>query len=131
MAEQREAVAFLVAGGLSVPRACALVRLARSTFRYIAQPHDDTVLLEQLRALATRHPRYGYRRISVLLRRTVQVNEKRVRPLWRQQRLQVQRVRRRRLCPPRPARVTAAYPGQFGPMILWRMPLLTARRCES
>src|SRR5215211_6494996 len=113
MAEQREAVAFLVAGGLSVPRACALVRLARSTFRYIAQPNDDALLLEQLRELATRHPRYGYRRISVLLRRTVQVNEKRVRRLWRQQRLQVKRVRRRRLPPARPARLAAAYPGHI------------------
>jgi putative transposase len=113
MAEQREAVTFLVAGGLSVPRACALVRLARSTFRYIAQPNDDAVLLEQLRELATRHPRYGYRRISVLLRRTVQVNEKRVRRLWRQQRLQVKRVRRRRLRPARPARLAAAYPGHI------------------
>jgi putative transposase len=113
MAEQREAVTFLVAGGLSVPRACALVRLARSTFRYIAQPNDDAVLLEQLRELATRHPRYGYRRISVLLRRTVQVNEKRVRRLWRQQRLQVKRVRRRRLRPALPARLAAAYPGHI------------------
>jgi hypothetical protein len=33
MAEQREAVAFLVAGGLSVPRTCTLVDMARSTFR--------------------------------------------------------------------------------------------------
>ncbi len=113
MAEQREAVAFLLASGLSVPRACALVRLARSTFRYIAQPNDDAVLLEQVRELATRHPRYGYRRISVLLRRTVQVNEKRVRRLWRQQRLQVKRVRRRRLRPARPARLEAAYPGHI------------------
>jgi HTH-like domain len=71
------------------------------------------VLLDQLRELAARHPRYGYRRISVLLRRTVPVNEKRVRRLWRQQRLQVQRVRRRRLHPARPARMAAAYPGHI------------------
>ncbi len=113
MAEPREAVTFLVAGGLSVPRACALMHLARSTFRYAAQPKDDTVLLDQLRELAVRHPRYGYRRISVLLRRTVPVNEKRVRRLWRQQRLQVQRVRRRRLRLARPARMAAAYPGHI------------------
>lgn len=31
------AVTFLVAGGLAVPRACALVSLPRSTVRYVAK----------------------------------------------------------------------------------------------
>jgi putative transposase len=106
-------VTFLVTGGLSVPRACALVQMARSTFRYVAQPGNDTELLTQIRELVAQHPRYGYRRISVLLRRTARVNEKRVRRLWRQHRLQVQRMRRRRLRPPRPARLAAAYPGHI------------------
>jgi putative transposase len=113
MTEQREAVAFLVAGGLSVPRACMLVHMARSTFRYVAQPRDDSELLAQIRAMVARNPRYGYRRISVLLRRTTRINQKRVRRLWRQERLQVQRVRRRRVRPPRPARFAAAYPGHI------------------
>jgi putative transposase len=111
--EQREAVSFLVAGGLSVPRACALLQLARSTFRYVAHPRDDTEMLAQIRELVARHPRYGYRRINVLLRRTAHINEKRVRRLWRQQRLQVQRVRRRRLRLPGPARLVATYPGHI------------------
>jgi hypothetical protein len=89
MAEQREAVTFLVAGGLSVPRACALVQLARSTFRSVAQPHEDSELLAQIRELVARNPRYGYRRISALLRRTTPINEKRVRRLWRQEQLHV------------------------------------------
>ena len=113
LAEQREVVTFLVVGGLSVPRACTLVHIPRSTFRYVAQPRDDTVLVNQLQQLAARHPRYGYRRISALLRRTRQVNEKRVRRLWRKQGLQVQRVRRRRPRPLRPARFEAAYPGHI------------------
>jgi putative transposase len=113
MAEQREAVAFLVAGGLSVPRACTLIQLARSTFRYAAQPRDDSELLAQIREMVARNPRYGYRRISALLRRTTRINEKRVRRLWRQERLQVQRVRRRRVRPLRPARFAAAYPGHI------------------
>ncbi len=114
MAAQREAVAFLVAGGLSVPRACALVQLARSTFRYVAQPRDDSEVLAQIRAMVARNPRYGYRRISVLLRRTTPINEKRVRRMWRQERLSVQRVRPRRLRSPRPARFAAADPGHIG-----------------
>ncbi len=113
MTEQREAVSFLVAGGLSVPRACALVQIPRSTFRYVAQGRDDSELLSHIRDLAAKHPRYGYRRISALLRRRFTVNEKRVRRLWRQERLQVQRVRRRRvrrMCLPR---LAAAYPGHI------------------
>ena len=113
MAEQRQAVAFLVAGGLSVPRACTLVQMAPSTFRYVAQPRNDSELLAQIHEVVARNPRYGYRRISVLLRRTARINEKRVRRLWREARLQVQRVRRRRVRPPRPARFAAAYPGHI------------------
>jgi putative transposase len=113
MTEQRQAVTFLVAGGLAVPRACTLVQIARSTFRYVAQPRDDTLLMKQIQQLAARHPRYGYRRISALLRRTRRVNEKRVRRLWRKQGLQVQRVRRPRPRPLRPARFEAAYPGHI------------------
>jgi putative transposase len=113
VAEKREAVIFLVAGGLSLPRATTLAQLPRSTFRYVAQPRDDTMLLEQIRELTARHPRYGYRRITVLLRRTAQVNQKRVRRLWQQHQLQVQRVRRRRTRLPRPTRLQAAYPGHI------------------
>jgi putative transposase len=113
MVEQREAVAFLVAGGVSVPRACTLIQMARSTFRYIAQPRDDSELLAQIREMVARNPRYGYRRMCALLRRTTRINEKRVRRLWRQERLQVQRVRRRRVRRPRPIRFAAAYPGHI------------------
>lgn len=79
MPEQRQAVRFLVDGGLSVPRACALIGIPRTTFLYTAKPEDNQELLARIRELAARHPRYGYRRISVLLRRTTTVNEKRVR----------------------------------------------------
>jgi putative transposase len=107
-------VSFLVNGGLSIPRACLLVGLPRSTFLYAAKPEDDTDVLTQIRELATRHPRYGYRRISVLLRRTTLVNEKRVRRLWRQHQLQVQRVKpRRRSRVARPTRLEASYPGHI------------------
>jgi putative transposase len=81
MTEQREAVQFFEAGGVSVQRACALVQIHRSTFRYVAHPSDDTPLLSQIQALAVQHPRYGYRRISVLLNRKEHVNQKRVRRL--------------------------------------------------
>ena len=83
MAEQRAAVQFLVAGGLSVRRACAVVQIHRSTFHYVAHPPDDTALLTEIQHLAAQHPRYGYRRISALVNRTHRVNQKRIRRLWR------------------------------------------------
>ena len=57
MADRRAAVAFLVQGGLSVTRACALVAIHRSTFHYAAHPRDDTTLVRQIQHLAVQHPR--------------------------------------------------------------------------
>lgn len=87
---------FLVAGGISVHRACLLVALADATFHYQPHPIDDTALMKQVHELATRYPRYGYRRITALVRQTQTVNHKRVQRVWRQQRLQVQFLRRSR-----------------------------------
>lgn len=113
MAEQRAAVQFFVTRGLSVQRACALVQIHRSTFRYVAHPPDDTALLSQIQSLAEQHPRYGYRRITVLLNRTKTVNQKQVRRLWRRHRLQVRRTVRKRTRRERPQRVQASYPGHI------------------
>ena len=113
MADQRTAVTFLVRGGLSVQRACQLVGIHRSTFHSVAHPPDDTARVDQIQTLAAQHPRYGYRRIHVLLNRTHRVNQKRVRRLWRRHRLQVRRVVRPRLRRPRPPHLAAAYPGHI------------------
>ena len=113
MSDKREAVHFLVRGGLSVHRACALLALHRSTFRSAAHPRDDTQTVTQMQRLAAQNPRYGYRRIDALLNQTAPVNHKRVRRLWRTHRLQVSRVVRKCLRRERPARLQAAYPGHI------------------
>jgi putative transposase len=96
VAERRDAVRFLHGRGLSVQRACQLVGLQRSTYHYQARPDHNGDLLDRLHQLAQRHPRYGYRRICVLLRREELVNKKRVQRLWQQARLQVRKHRRKR-----------------------------------
>jgi putative transposase len=54
-------------------------------------------LLLRIRELAREHPRYGYRRITALLRREGwSVNRKRVHRLWRREGLKVPQVQRRR-----------------------------------
>ena len=113
MSDKRDAVQFLVGGGLSVQRACALLQLQRSTFLYAAHPRDDTPLVAHMHTLAAQNPRYGYRRMHALLNQTERVNHKRVKRLWRKHRLQVPRVVRKRLRRERPARLQAAYPGHI------------------
>jgi putative transposase len=106
-------VQFLVSGGLSAQRACALLQLHRSTFRYAAHPRDDTQTVTTMHTLAAHHPRYGYRRMHVLLNQTGHINHKRVRRLWRKHRVQVRRVVRKRIRRERPVRLQAAYPGHI------------------
>lgn len=90
-----------------------MVSLAPATFRYQAHPDDDTELSTRIRSLATRYPRYGYRRITALLRQTERINHKRVRRIWRQQELQVKRLRRVRPRRSRPTQFAATHPGQI------------------
>lgn len=111
MTEQRQALQFLLAGGLSVQRACALVHIHRSTFGYVAHPNDATPLPSHIQALAQKHPRYRSRRISVLINRTQKVKQKRIGRLWRRHGLQVRRVLRKRRRRARPERLQAAYVG--------------------
>ena len=113
MSDKRQAVQGLVSGGLSVQRACALLQLHRSTFCYAAHPRDDTPVVARMHTLAAQNPRYGYRRMHVLINQTEHVNHKRVRRLWRMHRLQVRRVGRKRIRRERPARLQAAYPGHI------------------
>ena len=113
IAECREAVQFLEAYGVSVQRACLLVQLNRSTFLYQARPNADDGVRDEMAALAHAHPRYGYRRIWAVIRRSRRINRKRVHRLWKQARLQVRRPQRRRSRPERPAALAATVPTQI------------------
>lgn len=78
-------------------RACQLIGLAVSTYRY-QQRRDDTRLCEQLTALAREKPRYGYRRLHVLLLRAgTMANHKRVWRVYHEAGLSVKRRKRKRL----------------------------------
>lgn len=89
--------------GLSERRACRLIALNRSSRRYRPRRAADGELRARLRAVALAHPRYGYRRLQVLLRRAgAAVNAKRVLRLLRAEGLLVRprRLRRKRVAPP-------------------------------
>ena len=77
--------------GVSERRACRVIRISRSSQRYRLRSGEvDAPLAKQIVALATRYGRYGYRRITALLRREGwRVNHKRVERIWRQEGLKV------------------------------------------
>jgi len=71
--------------------ACRVLGQHRSTQRKIPkQPEDEAALTADIIALATQYGRYGYRRITALLREAGWlVNKKRVERIWRREGLKV------------------------------------------
>jgi putative transposase len=84
--------------GTSLSRACRLVQISRSLHAYCSRRPGQEDLRLRMRDLANARPRFGYRRLHVLLRRDGwPVNLKRVRRLYRLEGLQLRyRVRRRK-----------------------------------
>ena len=92
-AARRSAVAGArEAHGISERRACAILGTDRSTIRYRSVRPDDDAVRVRLRGLAAERRRFGYRRLGVLLRREgIAMNHKKLRRLYREERLQVRR----------------------------------------
>jgi len=99
---KRNAVKHLVAErDYSQRRACQLVEISRSSARYQPIPQPKEIpFRRQVRQLAHRHPGYGYRRITAILRREGSpVNHKRVQRIWQAEGLQLPRRKpRKRRC---------------------------------
>jgi putative transposase len=76
---------------VSERRVCRVLGQARSTQRREPQvPDDEPRLVKRIIELATQYGRYGYRRITALLREEgFAVNHKRIERLWRQEGLKV------------------------------------------
>ena len=77
--------------GVSERRACRVLRQHRSTQRKApTTPDDEAALKADIIALARQYGRYGYRRITALLRDAGwAVNKKRVERIWRREGLKV------------------------------------------
>ena len=79
-------------------RACRLIGIARSTQRYRSRSDPQTALRRRLRELAASRVRWGYRRLTVLLRREGwKVNAKRIYRLYTEEGLTVTRPKRKKL----------------------------------
>jgi len=67
---RREQVVYAVERGLSLRRASALLSVARSSLRYKSRLRAKVApALATLKACAAQFPRFGYRRLRVLLER--------------------------------------------------------------
>ena len=83
---------------MSERRACRVLGQPRATQRRrVAMRDDEAALTRAIIELATEYGRYGYRRITALLRQQGwEVNHKRVERLWRREGLKV--PHRQRAC---------------------------------
>jgi putative transposase len=109
---KRAAVAHACAvHGVSQRRACAALAVDRSTARYVTRRGDDAELRAAIGQVAGERRRFGYRRIEVMLaRRGITMNQKKLRRLYGEEKLQVRRRggRKRALGTRRPIELPAA-----------------------
>lgn len=77
--------------GITERRACRALDQSRGLQRRLPKrPSDEDALTKDIITLATRYGRYGYKRITALLRASGwQVNHKRVERIWRREALKV------------------------------------------
>jgi len=95
---RRRAVKLIVEEGTGcAAQACRAMGLARSSYyRAGSASAQSRHARRQIVALSEKHPRYGYRRITALLRREgLAINAKRVQRVRRQEALQVSKKQRR------------------------------------
>ncbi len=107
LVDRREEVRWLFAHYLvSQRRVCGLIAVAESSFRYVSRRSDEALRVRLVEA-AREKPRWGYRRLQIVLDRSGErVNHKRLYRVYREAGLRIRRKARKRLrragCP-RPA----------------------------
>ena len=117
LVERREEVRWLWGHFLvSQRRVCELLSVAESSCRYRSRRNDEE-LRERLVVAAREKPRWGYRRLQIVLQKDgAQVNHKRIYRVYREAGLMIRRKRRKRL-----VRVGLARPGVNGPNQEWAL----------
>ncbi len=83
--------------GLSERKACLLVDIWPSVYRYQPKADDDVSLRQRLRELAEQRKRFGSPRLHIMLRREgLVINHKRTERIYREEGLALRRKRRRK-----------------------------------
>jgi len=112
---------------LSERRACYLVGLSRTGYRYQSTPRRDEALTERLKALAVEYSRYGYLLLHGLLKAEgLVINKKRTYRIYTEQGLQVRTKKRKKLQRPRCRWCYRLWPMSAGRWTLFQISLVTA-----
>jgi putative transposase len=93
----REQVRYMIGKGLSERRSLAVVPMSAAALRYQPPLYRDVDLRARIVALAQRHKRYGVGIIHKLHQEDHLINHKRVERLYREERLQVRRCKRKKV----------------------------------
>lgn len=83
--------------GLSERKACLLVNMSASVYRYQPREDKDTALRQRLREIAGERKRFGSPRLHILLKReNLVINHKRTERIYHEEGLALRRKRRRK-----------------------------------
>jgi putative transposase len=98
-AMKKQIAGYLRTGhGLSQRRAASLVKISPSVLRYQPKRPNCEAVRARLKELAQQRPRFGYRRLHVLLRREgIVINRKKTHRLYREEKLHLRPKKRRRI----------------------------------
>ena len=114
--------------GLSQRRAFKLMDLHRSVGRYITRKAEDNEERERIKSIALERPRFGYRRIHVVLKKSgLKINHKKLFRLYREMGLKVRkRGSRKRAVGPRLAKIQATEVNQ-----IWSLDFMSDRLADG
>ena len=119
--------------GLSERKACRLVNISASVYRYQPKANNDAGLRQRLREPADERKRFGSPRLHIMLRREgLVINHKRTERLYREEGLALRRKRRRKGA----AGLRVMMPSPDGPNQRWSMDfvsdsIVTGRRFRA
>ncbi len=82
-ARHAAAVRALVEQGLPITRACEAAGISRSSFRYESRRTDDVELVERIKEIREKKPRWGYSACTPNCGKRASLNHKRVERIWR------------------------------------------------
>ena len=93
---RKEQARYAIQRGLSQRKVCTLLSISRSSLNYTrTMPYKDAPVIEAMKDLSAKYPRFGSRRIRIFLERIGMVmGKERCARLWAKAELQVPRKRR-------------------------------------
>jgi len=119
--------------GLKVRKACRLVSLWRSSFKYCSRRPDDAELRRCMREIAEKRKRFGAPRIGIMLKRAGwKVNHKKIERIYAEEGLALRRrKRRKKFVGPRVPLPVPARPNQHLAMDFVQDRLISGRKIRA